>query len=443
MQRLAIKELKDWKTTRGRKPLVLRGARQVGKTHLLAEFGKSEFSKSHYLNFEKNSELNSIFEKDLDPKRIVRDIELLLHTTINAENDLLIFDEIQYCPRALTSLKYFCEDFPQQAVCAAGSLLGVTLGEASFPVGKIDFLEIYPLSFYEFLLALEENRLFDLLNEDALPHLPEAVHLKLLNILKMYWVTGGLPEIVKLFLDTKDSLQNAFQKIRERQILLLQMYIADMAKHSGQENAMHLERVWRSIPTQLGHDQDAKSGKFVFKGVVPGIKSYNRLVGVIDWLQNAKLLIKVPIVTQARIPLTAFVKENNFKLYCFDVGILGALGDIPPHLIYGADLSAFRGLIVENFIAQELQANKCDKIYSWRGKSSEIEFVLQGRDEVIPIEVKSGKSTKSKSLNIFIERYHTRNAVIFSALNTAPTAKQSSLNNYPLYYTNFRSILNA
>ena len=273
VKRHVFSKLKQWKSKAGRKPLVLKGARQVGKTYVLKRFGQEAFHKFHYVNFEEDETLHKIFEENLKPKRILQELSFILDTSVNQENDLLIFDEIQACPRALTSLKYFQEKLPIFAVCAAGSLLGLQLGESAYPVGKVDYLEMFPVSFGEFLQASGGNRYVNILNSvTGNEPIPEVIHSHLWEQLKLYFIVGGLPEVVQTYVDHRDDLFKALQMVRAKQTDLIKGYIADIAKHSGKQNAMHLERIWKNIPTQLAREQNGSAQKFKFTGIC---KSYN------------------------------------------------------------------------------------------------------------------------------------------------------------------------
>jgi predicted AAA+ superfamily ATPase len=436
MRRTYLEKLIHWKSKPDRKPLILKGVRQVGKTYLLQHFGNKYFPAVHYLNFEKDSQLVKIFEKNLDPKRIISEIELYLSRKINTKNDLVIFDEIQICPRALTSLKYFQEELPELALASAGSLLGIYLGPVSFPVGKVDTLTLYPMSFEEFLIAIDEKMAYDFLKQVTVgTSIPEILHDKLWEKLKLYFIVGGLPEAVATFCQNKDSLYEALEKVRSKQVDIINAYYADIAKHSGKENAMHIERVFRAIPIQLAQAQDGNAKKFSFKGVIPGADRYSRLAGPIDWLQACGLIVKVPICHSAQLPLLAYTKENAFKLYVFDVGILGAMSHLAPKVIYSYDYGSFKGYFAENFIAQELLYAGTQSLYSWHEKNSEIEFLQELDGAVIPVEVKSGWVTQAKSLKIFRERYHPPFSVIFSAKNLSVTDEKDLIRS-PHYLAN-------
>ncbi len=433
MKRIIAKELDAWRLRHNRKPLLLHGTRQVGKTYSLQEFGKEKFRKYHYVNFEETENFITLFANDLQPKRIIQDLELLLNEPINIDLDLLILDEVQQCPRALTSLKYFAEKMPELALCAAGSLLGVHLGEGSFPVGKIEELHMPPLTFEEFLCAGPNTMLHDAFNSiTESGSISDTLHEKLWEEFKLYLVTGGLPEVVAAFMRKRDDRLIAFRDVREIQTRLVSEYIADMAKHCGKQNAMHLERLWRNIPAQLGRDQNGTSSKFTFKNVIPGIKGLDGLVGTIDWLVAAGLVIRLPIVNSGQLPFTAYEKDNMFKLFVFDVGILGALSRLPVTTILDYDYGTYKGYYAENFIIQELLLSHRDHLACWRERRAEVEFICEVDGAVIPIEVKSGWVTQAKSLKVFADKYLPPYSTLFSARNLRLDS-QSKRHNYPLY----------
>ncbi|MBS0654359.1 MAG: ATP-binding protein, partial [Verrucomicrobia bacterium] len=349
---------------------------------------------------------------------------------IDIERDLVIFDEIQACPRALTSLKYFQEKMPRLAICAAGSLLGVYLAPVSFPVGKVDILHLYPMSFEEFLLAREDHKsLLVLRDANHLP-IPHLAHAHLWQQLKEYFIVGGLPEVVKTFIKHKDNTFVAFQKVREVQKNLITSYLGDIAKHAGSVNAMHIARIFESIPSQLARSQDGSASKYVFKGAVPGIDRYSKLVGAFDWLEKAGLIIKVPIAHSGQLPFSAYSEENVFKLYLFDVGLLGAMSKITPSMIHDYDYGSYKGFFAENYLAQAFLVNGQLSLYSWQEKTAEVEFLFEQGGHAIPIEVKSGWVTQAKSVKIFVEKYHSPYYIIFSA---KPLSAREHVQRYPLY----------
>lgn len=434
MRRQLINKLMQWQQSATRKPLLLNGVRQVGKTHLLRHFGAAHFPQTHYFNFEKDAALHTIFTPDLDPKRIVRDLSFRLDKPIHPEKDLVIFDEIQACPLALTSLKYFQEDMPTLAVASAGSLLGLSLGHGSFPVGKVDMLTLHPLSFYEFLDAVGDQKSLSFLEKlTSGATLPDIVHQHLWEQLKIYFVVGGLPEAVNIFVQNKNDLYTALQSVRIKQKELIKAYYADIAKHAGKINSMHIDRVWNAVPAQLNMAHDGHAEKFTFKDIVPGIQRYSRLCHVIDWLEATHLIIKIPIINNASLPFSAYSRENTFKLFIFDVGILGAMSDLPAKTILDYAYGTYKGYFAENFIAQMFLASGVEKLYSWRENTAEIEFLREINGDIIPVEVKSGLVTKAKSLKVFSEKYHPTYRVIFSAKNLYCDTKLNT-HYYPIYF---------
>ena len=433
MRRNIWNKLAEWKNKKDRKPLILKGTRQVGKTYILRAFGKEHFSQVHYLNFEKYKQLSKIFEGDLIPQNILRDLSFYLNTSIDKENDLVIFDEIQNIPRALTSLKYFQEELPELALCSAGSLLGIQMPDESFPVGKIEFLNMFPMSFEEFLRGEGDTKSFEFLrNRKKSDAIPQIIHSHLWEQLKIYFVVGGLPEIVKTFVEYKDDLFIALQKVREKQDNLLLTYVADIAKHSGKQNAMHIERLWRNVPAQLAREHDGSAGKFKFRGVIPGIKRYSRLAGSIDWLVSAGLIIKVHIVNSGQLPFSAHTTENAFKLYVFDVGLLGTLSGLPPKSIIEYEYDSYKGYFAENFAAQEFVCSDAKELYCWKEGSAEVEFLREINGNVLPVEIKSGWVTQAKSIKVFAQKYHPKYRAIFSA-NNLSLDLINKIHRYPLY----------
>lgn len=418
MKRTITQALKQWKNGISRKPLILRGARQVGKTYSLVDFGKTCFPHYHYINFETDERAGTLFDKDLDPVRILGELQFYIDTSIDRQSDLLIFDEIQHCPNALTSLKYFCEQMPELALCTAGSLLGVYLTDESFPVGKVTLLDLFPMCFAEFLEALEKQSLVELLRSHVLHQpLPQAAHDRLWDMWKLYLIVGGLPEAVARFRNRMDDQYRAVKDVREVQHDLLETYMADIAKHSGKINALHIERLWRNVTHQLAHSQDGSAPKFRFKDAVPGIRGYERLSSPMSWLEKARLILRASIVERAETPLSGFTEENRFKQFFFDVGLLGAFSGIDPgrYLLY--DFQMYKGYVAENFVAQELCSSGIPALYCWSGRTAEVEFLLESVSGIIPVEVKAGGGTQSKSLRVYEERYKPQKSIVLSARN--------------------------
>lgn len=433
MKRDIVDKLKRWKDKKDRKPLILQGVRQTGKTYSLQQFGETCFPVMHYLNFEKDENLKTVFERDLKPQRIIQEINFYLNRPIDVDHDIVIFDEIQSIPRSLTSLKYFCEEMPGLALCAAGSLLGVHLGEASFPVGKVEFLDMFPMSFLEFLEGVGDTMSAGFIRTcGAGDEIPEVVHSRLWEQLKRYFVVGGLPEVVSVYADAGDNLFLAVERARKKQEDLIATYHADMAKHCGKQNAMHIERLWKNVPTQLARDQNGSASKFRFKGVLPEVNRFSRLSGVIDWLEAAGLIVKAHIVNSGKLPFSAHVVENSFKLYVFDVGILGALSGLPAKMILDYGYGSYKGYFAENYAAQEFRCSGVRNLFCWREKASEVEFLREESGGVIPVEIKSGWVIKSKSLKAFMEKYRPEYRAIFSA-EPLSIDRQNSLHRYPLY----------
>ena len=418
MKRTINKNLLVWKNSKDRKPLILRGARQVGKTYTLQEFGKTEFPCCHYVNFEKDEQVIALFEDDLSPARIINELQFYLDASIDTARDLIIFDEIQRCPRALTALKYFREQMPEMALCSAGSLLGVTLANDSFPVGKVGFLDLYPLSFDEFLEGIGKLRLAELLRTHVFQEsLPQIAHDQLWDLWKNYLITGGLPEAVNVYREHFKNQYEAILAVRHIHRDLLDTYMADIAKHSGKTNAQHIERLWRNVPVQLARAQDGSAPKFRFKDAVPGLRGYERLSSPLDWLENARLVLRTSIVSRAETPLAGFARDNRFKQYFFDVGLLTTVTNIDPAIILKYDYGSYKGYVAENFVAQELRATGVRDLFCWEGRTSEVEFLLETPSGIIPLEVKSGWITQSKSLNVFEKCYHPRQSMVLSARN--------------------------
>ena len=434
MKRLLFEQLVQWKNSKHRKPLVLRGARQVGKTWLLTEFGKTHFKNVHHFDFERDKNtLQPVFQENLSPKTIIRNLALVTDQMIDPSNDLVIFDEIQNLPEVLTSLKYFQEELPELAVCAAGSLLGILLSDVSFPVGKVEFLTLRPMNFEEFLINYNNPLLYEAFLEGVNNwQVPEVVHQKLLYLLKQFYITGGMPEMVKHFLEEKDQSPAVFQITRKKQNDLLNALKADFSKHSGKVNALHITSVYENVSIQLSQYTDDSVKRFRFKDVIKGKKGYVELQGPISWLENAQLVIKVLIANRAALPLRSFCKENFFKLYLNDIGLLGAQLDVPPSAILLSNYGTTKGFFVENFVATELQTAIEGQLFAWNERTSEIEFLLTREDQIIPVEVKSGLRTKTKSLQQFILKYNPSIAII---LSEKPFFEKDRIKkNVPLYY---------
>lgn len=432
MNRLFMQKLIEWQDRPQRKPMLIQGARQVGKTWLLKQFGKSRFTHCIHLDFAENKELNGFFEPNLRPERILTDLGLYLGTDITLEDTLLIFDEIQLCPAALTSLKYFCETYPEAYICASGSLLGVGLSEQNFPVGKVQREWLYPMSFFEFTDALGLDTFTEALRSAGMKHTPLSppIHEKAFGLFKEYLVCGGLPEVVKSYISLRDTRVKAFQTVRSLQQQLVASYMDDVAKHSGKLKAVRIVSVFKTIPEQLARETTGIR-KFLFKDVLPGKSGYEELAGPIEWLSRAGLIHRVPVCRTIREPLSAHTNANAFMLYLFDVGILGAMLNLDASILYQYDFGQFKGFLAENAVLTEMVSAGIGPLYTWREGTSEIEFIRSSQGQIIPIEVKAGLNTKAKSMRVFRQKYTPETAILLSAQGS--NQQDNGLLHAPLY----------
>jgi uncharacterized protein len=437
MIRELINDLNNWKSSPRRKPLILRGARQVGKSWLLKEFGKS-FAQFHYLNLERDVFFHEVFE-DLNPHEVLRKISIKTKKKIDITKDLLIIDEIQECPRALTSLKYFCEDMPELAVCSAGSHIGVTFCDASYPVGKSVDLQLYPMNFKEYL-SYHHSELIDSYESNEISNFE---HDLLWKAYLNYSYVGGMPEAVLQFSDKASSIQ----AVRQAQLTLLHAYQADFAKHSGKQNASHILATYENIPKQLQNSYDNSIARFKFKGIIPNRSKYSQFKGPIDWLVHTGLILKCSSVETPKVPLKAYEKENLFKLLYADTGLLNAALELNYMSIVNQDYGSYKGFVAENFVAQELiQSGSHLRFWKKNDSSSaaEIEFLFEKDTHIIPIEVKSGiKSLNSKSLVSYKNKYEPSCSIKLSGKNlrfennqlNAPIYLAGRLNQLLQYYS--------
>ncbi len=413
MKRILTDKLLIWKNDRARKPLVIKGVRQCGKTFLLKEFGKSRYDDCAYFNFEGNEVLQRVFERDLNPERIVTELSVIRKKTITPENTLLIFDEIQFCNRALTSLKYFCEDAPGYHIAAAGSLLGLALSKPlSFPVGKVDFYQLYPMNFYEFLLVNGEDLLCDRLkNLPITEPIPTALAIRLEDHLKNYYICGGMPEATESWVAEKDieKLEAILQKI-------LDSYEMDFAKHAPANEFPKLSAIWHSIPAQLARE----NGKFIFNRVKKGARAKD-LEDALEWLLGAGMVYKVAKIEKPFMPMSAYADSSYFKLYMADVGLLRVMSKLPAAAFIEKSgiFTEFKGVVAENFVLCELVNKNGDTPYYWKSENSaEVDFVVQSGTDIVPIEVKSAENTKARSLAEYAKKYSPKRTIIASLKNT-------------------------
>lgn len=424
MERDAIKGLITWQNKRNRKPLILRGARQVGKTWLMKEFGRLYFKHTVYVNFENAPELSSLFSQNLDVHRILQTLQLYSGITINPTDTLIIFDEIQSVEKGLTSLKYFCEDAPDYAVIAAGSLLGMGLhSHLSFPVGKVDFMDIRPLTFYEFLNACGKELWTNALRAGQW-ELMLPFHEQLTNLLRIYLYVGGMPEVVQTYIDTKDFFQ-----VREVQRNIIYAYQADFSKYAPYEIVPRIQMVWESIPAQLAKENK----KFIYGVVREGARAKDFELAIM-WLTECGLLLKSHRISKPAMPLIAYQDTATFKLFLVDVGLLSAMSQLDAKtLILGnAIFTEFKGAQTEQFVMQELTAAQNDYIGYWTNEKStaEVDFIVQKAGEIFPIEVKAETNVRAKSFKLFYEKYHPQQAYRSSLL---PYRPEEWMTNLPLY----------
>lgn len=424
MQRSIMQDLQLWKNSSHRKPLILQGARQVGKTYILKEFGRQCYKQVVYLNFESQPKIHAYFSEDLNPKKIIQNLALHFNLSITPEETLLIFDEIQECPRALNALKYFCEDTPEYPIAAAGSLLGVKLSPTGFPVGKVDLLNLYPMTFFEFLSALDKQSWRDFCeNITEEERINASLHDELMNALRQYMVIGGMPEAISIYQKTQD-----YQAVRAQQETILRTYELDFAKHAPQNESMKISQLWHAIPSQLAKENK----KFMFSAVRPSARA-REYESSIEWLNQAGMIHQVYQISIPSIPLDAYCDKNAFKVYGLDVGLLGAMSQLPPQIVLDPTqiFEEFKGAFTENYVLQELIAAKHKSLYYWTSDGrAELDFVIQHELKAYPLEVKAGLSKHKKSLMVYQEKF---NPIQLSRATAMNLKKEDNLLNYPLY----------
>ena len=424
MYRSKIEELKKWKDKKNRKPLIIRGARQVGKTWLMKEFGAKYFEKTAYINFDSNTKMEQLFSSDFDIDRIIQGLKIETGVNITKGDTLLIFDEIQEVPKALTSLKYFFENANEYHIVAAGSLLGVAMHSGtSFPVGKVDFVDLYPLNFYEFLDALGEKELVNLINKNDI-ELINVFSGKLKDYLKQYMYIGGMPEVVASFVEKKDYIE-----VRQIQKKLLDAYEQDFSKHAPNNIVPRIRQLFNNIPTQLAKENK----KFIYGLVKEGARAKEYELAL-SWLIDCGLIYQVVRVNTCKIPLSAYQDFNAFKLYVLDVGLLCAMADLDIKTIMddSSMFVEFKGALTEQYVLTELKSNLDTNIFYWSAKNgkAELDYIIQINDNNIPIEVKSNENLQSKSLKSFVEKYGTSINVRTSMANYR---EEIWMKNIPLY----------
>ena len=424
MDRFALEKLKQWKEKKNRKPLIIRGARQVGKTWLMKEFGRTCFKKMAYVNFDSNTRMRQVFEGDINIERLILAISAETGVSIDSRDTLLIFDEVQEVPKALTALKYFCEEASEYAIVAAGSLLGVAMHKGtSFPVGKVDFMDLYPLSFREFLCALGEMRFVEILDSSD-TDMVTMFKSKYIDRLREYYFVGGMPEVVQSYLDSKD-----FNQVREIQKNLLNYYQQDFSKHAEATLVSRLNLVWNSIPMQLAKENK----KYIYGHVREGARAKDFELAI-QWLMDCGLIHKVQRIKKPGLPLKAYLDLDAFKIYLLDIGLLMAMVDLDARVIIDGNriFTEFKGALTEQYVLQQLIADLGIEAYyySTEKSSGEIDFLLQGKSSILPLEVKAEENLRAKSLKAFCEKYHPACAVRTSM---SDYREQEWMTNIPLY----------
>lgn len=411
MDRIIHKELVSWKNKPNRKPLLVQGARQVGKTYAIKAFGKSDFSQCIYLNFDENPEYKDFFKNTKEVSRIITNIELAFGVKIEPENTLLFFDEIQECNEALNTLKYFYENHPGYYVCCAGSLLGVALSRGnSFPVGKVDFCTMYPLTFEEFLQATDLKLFTYYQTIERLEPIPSLFFNQLEEKFKIYILTGGMPEAILTYTTTKNTeqVQTVLQNI-------LRAYALDFSKYSSNKDVVKILHIWNSIPSQLAKENK----KFLYQTVKNGARA-REYEDALNWLVNAGLVYKIYRSNKPAFPVSAYDDLNAFKIYLLDVGLLRRFANLDPSIVLNGHslYSEFKGSLTENYVLQSLLSQTEEIPRYWTSENTaEVDFMLPYKNEIIPIEVKSGENVKSKSLSIYRKNYEPRISLRFSLKN--------------------------
>jgi predicted AAA+ superfamily ATPase len=397
MERMVFGQLLEWKQNPRKKPLILQGARQVGKTWLMLEFGKKAYNKVAYFNFESDKELSPLFKKGFNTVELLSGFSIVSGFKIE-EDCLIIFDEVQECPEAISSLKYFQEQMPKLSIIAAGSLLGIAIHQGlSFPVGKVEFLTLYPLNFNEFLKALGEEQLLELL-ESGNHEMVLVFQQRYKELLKQYYFVGGMPEAVLTFIETKD-----YQLVRKIQNVIINAYELDFSKHAPVQQIPRIRMVWQSIISQLAKE----NSKFIYNLLRQGARAKDFEIAI-EWLKDAGLIHKVTRINNSGLPISSYAQWADFKIYLNDTGLLSAMGELSAELLLKGDelFKEFKGKLSEQFVLQQLvSANITAYYWSQENTRSEVDFVFQSGRKIIPIEVKSEENLRSKSLQVYYEKY--------------------------------------
>lgn len=422
MERSALKQLIAWKIDKDRKPLILQGARQVGKTWLMKEFAQKEYKNYVYISFDRNDYMKQLFSGEINVSNILKSIEIKTGIAIKEHETLIILDEIQECPEALTTLKYFCEEAPDYHIIVAGSLLGVSLSGSGFPVGKVDFMTLYPMTFKEFLNALGHVKIIEAIEKkdfEILKYIGEDIK----NLLKQYYFVGGMPAVVKNFVANKD-----FKKVRKLQENILISYEQDFSKHTSSAIAERIRGLWLSIPSQLARENK----KFIYGAVKSGAKA-REYEQAINWLRDCGLIYKINCITKPYLPLRAYEDLKAFKLYILDVGLLTTLSNLDIKTILDGDkiFREFKGALAEQYALQQIKASFDTSINYWTSEgNAEVDFILQIENNVIPLEAKAEINLKAKSLSLYRKIYQPKYSIRTSLANFKV---DNDLYNIPLY----------
>lgn len=424
MERLVLQQLKEWKERKDRKPLIVNGARQVGKTWALREFAKREYAKEAYIICRKNELVEQVFKQDFNVDRILLSLSAIIHVDITPGDTLIILDEVQEIPEAIEALKYFCENAPEYHIAVAGSLLGISLHhDVSYPVGKVNEIDMYPMSYGEFLLAKGEKQCYQLLEEHNF-EITNLLHEKYVDLLRQYYYVGGMPEAVKKYVET-----GALKEVRRIQKEILKGYERDFSKHSPKEQIERIKMVWKSIPSQLFKDNK----KFIYGALRQGARAKDFEIAI-EWLVDSGLLYKVPRCTKPALPLDIYEDFSVFKLYHLDIGLLGAMVNVDPAqiLINNQIFSEYKGGMTEEYVLQEMKSRNISPIYYHKTDDSrlELDFVIQYKGKLLPIEVKAEGNVRANSLMTLLKTNPDLQAVRFSML---PYKKQEQLFCVPLY----------
>ena len=455
MKRFIIEKLINWKNNKDRKPLILKGARQVGKTYILKEFGKENYNDIAYFNFDHDDGLAELFGNTKDPKRIIEQLSLVNGKKINPSTTLIIFDEIQECPNALNSLKYFCEEAEEYHIACAGSLLGIRLSKTSFPVGKVDFLNLYPMTFSEFLIADNSENLVEVMKKTKeINEIPKIFADELIEKLKVYYIVGGMPEAVNCWINDKD-----IEKVSKIQKNILDAYESDFSKHTNINEANKISLIWNGIPSQLAREDIRKyaqgidqtrilnvfnriapqlareNKKFVYQVVKEGARA-REYENALNWLNSASLVTKCYSVTKCDFPLKAYNDLSSFKIYMNDVGLLRRMSNLNSSIIIEGNklFEEFKGSFTENYVANVLNYLQEEAPNYYTFDRNEIDFVIQRNNKIIPIEVKSDKSTNNNSLTKYNANNNNEISFRFSLNNLC---KNGKIINIPLYFIEY------